>query len=1487
MKELHILSTYKRIIFTLLFIGMSLQPIFAQYQMENLDRGLVAVQTGNGVFLSWRVLGTDPKSISFNIYRNGTKINATPITGATNMVDAAGSTGSTYTVRPIIGGTEQAARGSATVWGSQVRTITLSNRPSNNHAPNDINVGDLDGDGQYELVVKWYPSNAKDNSQSGVTDNTYLAAYKMDGSFLWIIDLGRNIRSGAHYTQHLVGDYDSDGFAEVACKTAPGTRDGVGTYLSSGPAASDNDATSYANTGGYILTGPEYLTIFNGRTGKEMATVNYPVARGNVGSWGDTYGNRVDRFNSTNAYLNGVKPSMIFQRGYYTRLTAAAMDWDGRTLSTRWIFDSNNSGSTAAYGQGNHSIMAADIDGDGFDEVLTGSACIDHDGRLKWTTGFGHGDANHVGDFDPNSPGLEVWQVSENKGSEPDHYMVRASDGRVLWRNGSGNDNGRGMIADIDARYPGQEAWSNSVAGTYQANGTQFTTSKPSSANFRVYWDGDLQDELPNGSSNNTNNRIDKWNGNGTSSIFTLTGLTCNGTKATPNIVADLLGDWREEIILHDGANRLYIHTTTTTTQHKMYTLMHDPAYRNAISYQQSSYNQPPHLGFWLGAGIDKIPTPNIVLVGQTPSNQLPTTTITAPVNNATYVAPAAITINATAADTDGTISKVDFYNGTTLIGTDATAPYSFNWTNVPAGTYSITTRATDNLGATGTSSVITVVVQPAPGFTLQAELACTANGILNESTNAGFTGSGYLNLDNVAGSAASWVVNSTAIQTATIAIRYANGGTTSRNMSLQVNGTTQVASIAFPTTAAWTTWQTTTVSVNLVAGRNTFILTSLTADGAPNLDQFAFNTFSITTTSCLTPIVAVINPAGPTTFCAGENVVLNANSETGLTYKWLNNNIPVTGATSASYTATIAGSYKVIVSLATNTDTSEATVVVLHTNPIATITSTSTNFCQGSTLLLNATAGNGFVYKWFNGTTQVGTNSTYTANTPGAYTVEVTNASGCKATSAPTVITVGTAQATPTISSSSTSFCPGGSIVLTSSSGTSYKWFNGTTQVGTAATHTATTAGAYTVEVTNASGCKAISAPTVITVGTAQATPTISSSSTSFCPGGSVVLTSSSGTSYKWFNGTTQVGTAATHTATTAGSYTVEVTNTSGCKAISVPTVITVGTAQATPTISSSSTSFCPGSSVVLTSSSGTSYKWFNGTTQVGTAATHTATTAGAYTVEVTNASGCKATSAPTVITVGTAQATPTISSSSTSFCPGSSVVLTSSSGTSYKWFNGTTQVGTAATHTATTAGSYTVEVTNGSGCKATSDVTQITITATVTWYADTDNDGMGDISNTVTACTKPNGYVATSGDACPADANKTDAGNCGCGNTESSCLDCAGTPNGTAFFDNCSFCVEGTTGNKACVSTSTTNGTSANIKVVPQPFDNSTAITVENHGAIQSFTIISASGALVETRQGLNKTEIIIGESIASGLYTVIITTEQGTYITKIVKK
>ena len=641
------------------------------------------------------------------------------------------------------------------------------------------------------------------------------------------------------------------------------------------------------------------------------------------------------------------------------------------------------------------------------------------------------------------------------------------------------------------------------------------------------------------------------------------------------------------------------------------------------------------------------------------------------------------------------------------------------------------------------------------------------------------------------------------------------------------------------------------------------------------------------------TACTASITSSTATTFCAGGSIVLTAS--TGASYKWFNGTTQV--GTAATYTATTTGSYTVEVTSAAGCKATSA-VKTITVNPLPVITSyvkvdagawlsaTSASVCEGSTVNLGPQPNLAAGWSWTGPNTFTSTlrnpvlTNAGTVNA-GNYIATYTDANGCKASS---TFALQVSKATATITVPATTFCSGNSVVLTASSGSSYKWFNGTTQVGTSSTYTATAAGSYTVEVTNSAGCKATSAATTITVSSLPIA-NITAPATTFCSGSSVVLTASSGSSYKWFNGTTQVGTALTYTATAAGSYTVEVTNASGCKATSAATTITVNTLPAA-TITASATSFCTGGSAVLTASAGASYKWFNGTTQVGTAATYTATAAGSYTVEVTNSAGCKATSAATIIIVNTLPAA-TITASATSFCTGGSAVLTASAGASYKWFKGTTQVGTAATYTATAAGLYTVEVTNSAGCKATSAATQISTTATGTWYADTDNDGVGDITNTLNACTKPSGYVATAGDACPTDANKTAAGNCGCGNSEISCLDCNGTPNGTAFLDNCSICVGGTTGNTACITTGTVPATHTNetLSTYPQPFTNTLTILLKNK-TIKTVTFFNLQGLIIEFRQDINASEIQMGELLSSGLYFIIVESETEVYTAKVIK-
>lgn len=592
----------------------------ATKQMEYLDRGVVAVKVNKGVFLSWRFLGTDAAATGFNIYRDGTKVNASPITTKTNYVDANGTTTSKYVVKTVVNGKETEASTAVTPWAEQYKTLTLK-RPGSSYTPNDMSVGDVDGDGQYELFVKWNPDNAKDNSQSGVTDKVYIDCYRMDGTYLWRIDLGINIRAGAHYTQFQVYDYDGDGKCEMVCKTAPGTKDGKGKYVLMG---TDNATADYRNSSGYILSGPEYLTIFEGATGAEINTVAYNPGRGNVtnkSTWGDTYGNRCDRFLACTAYLDGVHPSIVMCRGYYTQSNLTAYDFDGKKLTQRWEHHSTKSGE-GAYGEGYHNLSAADVDGDGKDEIIYGSACIDDDGSLYYRTGFGHGDAMHVSDMDPDRDGLEGWFVHEEGDAKYSHEFRDLKTGKVIFGlAGTGKDNGRGLAADIDASHKGFECWSSQGAGTYDCKGNVISTNKPS-VNFRVYWDGDLQDELLDGT------KCDKWTGNGTTRLITFKGSSCNGTKNTPCLSGDIIGDWREEVILQDG-DKLYIYTTTIESDYRLFTPMHDAVYRCGVAWQNTAYNQPPHLGFYIGGGIDKVAQPDIYTPGHSTTQAATEATLT------------------------------------------------------------------------------------------------------------------------------------------------------------------------------------------------------------------------------------------------------------------------------------------------------------------------------------------------------------------------------------------------------------------------------------------------------------------------------------------------------------------------------------------------------------------------------------------------------------------------------------------------------------------------------------------------------------------------------------------------------------------------------------------------------------------------------------------------------------------------------------------
>lgn len=632
-------------------------------QMEKLDRGLIAIKTDGGVYLSWRlfdsednIFGSADKNVSFNVYRDGKKISE--VATKTNYVDS--TVGKNYSVAPVINGVEGEKCNAVTVYNNSYFDIPLLKPddetiydPSGTELatysffPADCSTGDVDGDGEYEIIVKWTSSEHDVGSPGNpaYSGTVHLAAYKLDGTKLWKndIELGKNVYSSAHTVQFLVYDFDGDGKSEVMCQTSLGSKDGQGKYVSNAAQTDEeikaitDEENSTADYRGYgrITEGKEFLTVFNGETGVAMDTINLPTTRGseNGVDYGDDFGNRSNRFVSDIAYLDGEKPYAIYLRGYYfgrngkQRTSIAGISWDGTALSPTYRFDTQKGqegyydGAYQYVGNGNHNCTVADVDNDGKDEFITGALCMevndDNEFRPKWCTYLQHGDALHIGNYDPTHTGFEFFTVHEDSGTNSlsgnditlDFGMsvIDAETGNIMFHEGASADTGRGVMANVGAGGYYQ-IWSAKNSARQSNGGTDFTTAtsltgrNTPSMNFRIFWDGDLYDNLLDGAN------ITDWNGRNMSNIFSARNYDCvsiNGTKANPSLQADLFGDWREEVVYHTtNGTALRVFSTTDTTDYKIKTLMQDPVYRSGVAAEQTAYNQPPHVGFYMGKEV-------------------------------------------------------------------------------------------------------------------------------------------------------------------------------------------------------------------------------------------------------------------------------------------------------------------------------------------------------------------------------------------------------------------------------------------------------------------------------------------------------------------------------------------------------------------------------------------------------------------------------------------------------------------------------------------------------------------------------------------------------------------------------------------------------------------------------------------------------------------------------------------------------------------
>ena len=616
----------------LIAASLNAQPNYnyEKLQREDLGRGVVAIRKdASTVTVSWRYLSSDPMDTGFNVYRNGKKITPEPVNAGTFYDDSyASPDAATYEVRPVVKGKETNRKNGRYTLPANAPTGYIQipmQKPANGvtpagdtytYSPNDASIGDVNGDGEYEIILKWDPSNSHDNAHDGYTGEVLIDCYRLNGEQLWRINLGKNIRAGAHYTQFMVYDLDNDGKAEIVMRTADGSIDGKGNVIGDATADYREPGEMYTprkkkgdtrppaprlRNQGRIFKGKEYLTVFSGMTGEALQSIEYIPQRGELKGWGDNRANRSDRFLACIAYLDGIHPSVVMCRGYYARTVLAAFNWDGKNLKNHWTFDTDQPGNEHFAGQGNHNLRVADIDGDGCDEIVYGSMTVDHNGKGLYSTGMGHGDALHLTQFDPDNPQLQLWACHENK--KDGSTFREAATGKVIFQLPHSTDVGRCMAADIDPTQPGVEMWSARSEGIRNIKGEVVAPRvKKLPINMAVWWDGDLLREMLD------RNVISKYNRRveTCTPLVTFEGATSNnGTKSNPCLQGDIIGDWREEVLLRTTDNtalRLYV--STIPTEYRFHTFLEDPVYRISIATQNVGYNQPTQPGFYFGADL-------------------------------------------------------------------------------------------------------------------------------------------------------------------------------------------------------------------------------------------------------------------------------------------------------------------------------------------------------------------------------------------------------------------------------------------------------------------------------------------------------------------------------------------------------------------------------------------------------------------------------------------------------------------------------------------------------------------------------------------------------------------------------------------------------------------------------------------------------------------------------------------------------------------